>query len=91
MLVDDHVAWNKWPAASGSICCADECGGARVDRPGSAKILAITRGFSMAAMILKCPPQLGPRSMTISKPGAQIIPTIDEAQITEENYPIVFV
>ena len=37
--------------------CAEERGGALVDNPRWARILAITAGSSMAAMIVKGPPQ----------------------------------
>ena len=42
-------------------------GGARVGRPRWLRILTITGGSSMAAMIFKLPPQFGQCSMSMSK------------------------
>ena len=42
-------------------------GGARVGRPRWLRILMITGGSSIAAMIFKAPPQLGQCSMSMSK------------------------
>src|SRR5262249_11972652 len=42
-------------------------GGARVGRPRCLRILTITDGSSMAAMIFKAPPQFGQRLMSISR------------------------
>jgi hypothetical protein len=47
-----QIVWNK------SNRCAGERGGARVGRPRWARILTITGGSSMAAMIFKLP--MGP-------------------------------
>ena len=48
-----QVVWNR------SNRCAGERGGARVGRPRWVRILMITGGSSMAAMIFKLPPQFG--------------------------------
>ena len=56
-----QVVWNR------SNRCAGARGGARVDRPRWLRILTITGGSSMAAMIFKLPPQLGQCSMSMSK------------------------
>ena len=47
-----QVVWNR------SNRCAGARGGARVGRPRWLRILKITGGSSMAAMIFKAPPQL---------------------------------
>src|SRR5215467_7269617 len=56
-----QVVWNR------SNRCAGVRGGARVGRPRWVRILTITGGSSMAAMIFKAPPQLGQCSMSMSK------------------------
>ena len=56
-----QVVWNR------SNRCAGARGGARVGRPRGVRILAITGGSSMAAMIFKAAPQLGQCSMSMSK------------------------
>ena len=56
-----QVVWNR------SNRCAGERGGARVGRPRWARILTITGGSSMAAMIFKAAPQFGQCSMSMSK------------------------
>ena len=56
-----QIVWNK------SNRCAGERGGARVGRPRWARILTITGGSSMAAMLFKLPPQFGQCSMSMSK------------------------
>ena len=56
-----QAAWKK------STRRAGERGGARVGKPKWARILTITGGASIAAMIFKLPPQFGPCSMSISK------------------------
>ena len=54
-----QIVWNK------SNRCAGERGGARVGRPRWLRILTITGGSSIAAMIFKLPPQFGQcRSMS---------------------------
>ena len=54
-----QIVWNK------SNRCAGERGGARVGRPRWARILTITGGSSMAAMLFKLPPQFGQCSMSM--------------------------
>jgi hypothetical protein len=44
-----------------------ERGGARLGKPRWVRILAITAGSSMAAMIFKALPQFGQRSISMSK------------------------
>src|SRR5215813_5840430 len=56
-----QVVWNR------SNRCAGARGGARVGRPRWVRILTITGGSSMAAIIFKAPPQLGQCSMSMSK------------------------
>src|SRR5262245_66489200 len=56
-----QIVWNR------SNRCAGERGGARVGSPKWLRILMITGGSSMAAMIFKALPQLGQCSMSISK------------------------
>ena len=56
-----QVVWNR------SKRCAGARGGARVGRPRWLRILTITGGSSMAAMIFKLPPQFGQWSMSMSK------------------------
>jgi len=56
-----QTVWNK------SNRCAGERGGARAGRPRWLRILTITGGSSMAAMIFKLPPQFGQCSMSMSK------------------------
>ena len=48
-----QIIWNR------SILRAGARGGARVGRPRWLRILSITGGSSMAAMIFKAPPQFG--------------------------------
>ena len=62
-----QAAWKKCPEASHSTRRAGERGGARVGKPKWARILAITGGSSMAAMIFKAPPQFEQCSMSMSK------------------------
>jgi hypothetical protein len=47
--------------------CAGARGGAWVDKPRWLRILTITGGASIAAMIFKAPPQFGQCSMSMSK------------------------
>src|ERR687892_403697 len=56
-----QIVWNK------STRRAGERGGARGGRPRWLRILTITGGSSIAAMIFKAPPQLGQCSTSISK------------------------
>jgi hypothetical protein len=56
-----QIVWNK------SNRCAGERGGARLGRPRWARILTITGGSSMAAMLFKLPAQFGQCSMSMSK------------------------
>ena len=56
-----QIVWNR------SNRCAGARGGARVGRPRWLRILTITGGSSMAAMIFKLPPQFGQCSMSMSK------------------------
>src|SRR5215468_9159861 len=56
-----QIVWNRSTRRAGAR------GGARVDRPRWLRILTITGGSSMAAMIFKAPPQLGQCSTSISK------------------------
>src|ERR671919_1671063 len=56
-----QIVWNK------STRRAGERGGARVGRPRWVRILIITGGSSIAAMIFKAPPQFGHCSMSMSK------------------------
>src|ERR687892_2625933 len=56
-----QIVWNK------STRRAGERGGARGGRPRWLRILTITGGSSIAAMIFKAPPQLGQCSMSMSK------------------------
>ena len=53
-----QAVWNK------SNRCAGARGGARVGRPRWLRILTITGGSSMAAMIFKAPAQFGQWSMS---------------------------
>ena len=62
-----QAAWKKWPEVSHSTRRAGERGGARVGKPKWVRILTITGGASIAAMIFKLPPQFGQCSMSISK------------------------
>src|SRR5262249_17875252 len=55
-----QIGWNR------SKRCAGGRGGSRMDTPKWLRILTITGGSSMAAMIFKLPPQLGQCSMSIS-------------------------
>ena len=57
----DQAAW----VSSGSRTGAR--GGARAGRPRCERILTITAGSSMAAMIFNSPPQFGQCSMSMSK------------------------
>ena len=59
--VKGQAAWNR------STRRAGERGGARVGKPKWARILTITGGSSIAAMIFKLPPHSGQCSMSISK------------------------
>ena len=63
-----QAAWNR------SSRCAGARGGARVGRPRWARILTITGGSSMAAMIFKPAPQFGQCSMSMSKPASVSAP-----------------
>jgi hypothetical protein len=56
-----QIVWNRSTRRAGAR------GGARVGRPRCLRILTITGGFSMAAMIFKAPPQFGQCSMSMSK------------------------
>src|SRR5262249_11656323 len=56
-----QIVWNR------STRRAGERGGARGGSPKWLRILTITGGSSMAAMIFKAPPQLGQCSMSMSK------------------------
>jgi hypothetical protein len=56
-----QIVWNR------STRRAGERGGARVGRPRWLRILMITGGSSMAAMIFKAPPQFGQCSTSMSK------------------------
>src|SRR5262245_53887633 len=56
-----QIVWNR------STRRARERGGARVGRPRWLRILTITGGSSIAAMIFKAPPQFGQCSMLMSK------------------------
>ena len=56
-----QIVWNKSTRRAGAR------GGARVGRPRCLRILTITGGSSMAAMIFKAPPQFGQCSMSMSK------------------------
>jgi hypothetical protein len=58
--VGDQAIWNRWND------CAGDRGGARADKPRDVRILAITVGPTMAAMIFKVPPHWGQCSMSIS-------------------------
>ena len=55
-----QAAWNRGKGRAG------ERGAARAGKPRCARIWTITWGSTMAAMIFKCPPQRGQRSMPIS-------------------------
>jgi hypothetical protein len=59
--VGDQAIWNRWND------CAGDRGGARADKPRDVRILAITVGPTMAAMIFKVPPHWGQCSMSISE------------------------
>jgi len=56
-----QVVWNR------SNRCAGARGGARVDKPRWLRILTITGGSSIAAMIFKAAPQFAQCSMSMSK------------------------
>ena len=56
-----QIVWNRSTRRAGAR------GGARVGRPRWLRILMITGGSSMAAMIFKAPPQFGQCSMSMSK------------------------
>jgi hypothetical protein len=56
-----QIVWNR------STRRASARGGARDGRPRWLRILTITGGSSMAAMIFKAPPQFGQCSMSMSK------------------------
>ena len=56
-----QIVWNRSTRRAGAR------GGARVGKPRWLRILMITGGSSMAAMIFKMPPQCGQCSMSISK------------------------
>src|SRR5262249_3398582 len=56
-----QVVWNRSTRRAGAR------GGARVGRPRWLRILSITGGSSIAAMIFKAPPQLGQCFTSISK------------------------
>jgi hypothetical protein len=56
-----QIIWNRSTRRAGAR------GGARVGRPRWLRILMITGGSSMAAMIFKAPPQFGQCSMSMSK------------------------
>jgi hypothetical protein len=58
--VGDQGSWNRSKARAGAR------GGARADQPRCVRILAITGGSSMAAMIVKGPPHWGQCSRSIS-------------------------
>lgn len=65
-----------------SSACAGERGGARVGKPRCARIVAITVGCLIAAIIVISPPQWGQRSMSIANTRfssrAQLMRTGDE-------------
>ena len=61
-----QIVWDR------SIRRAVARGGARVDRPRWLRILTITGGSSIAAMIFKAPPQFGQRSMSMSRPRPRL-------------------
>jgi hypothetical protein len=63
----DQAAWNRWPEASHSSRRAGARGGSRVGRTRWARMLTITGGASMAAMIFKLPPQFAQCSIAMSK------------------------
>ena len=56
-----QIVWNRSTRRAGAR------GGVRVGRPKWLRILTITGGSSMAAMIFKAPPQFGQFSMSMSK------------------------
>ena len=56
-----QIVWNRSTRRAGAR------GGARVGRPRWLRILMITGGSSIAAMIFKAPPQLGQCSTSMSK------------------------
>jgi len=56
-----QIVWNRSTRRAGAR------GGARVGSPKWLRILMITGGSSMAAMIFKAPPQLGQCSTSMSK------------------------
>jgi len=56
--LEDKTAWNRSNRRAGKP------GGARVGRPRWVRILRITGGSSIAAMIFKLPPQFGQWSMS---------------------------
>src|SRR5215831_14093359 len=56
-----QIVWNRSTRRAGAR------GGARVGRPRWLRILMITGGSSMAAIIFKAPPQSGQCSMSTSK------------------------
>ena len=56
-----QIVWNRANRRAGAR------GGARAGRPRCVRILTITAGSSMAAMIFKLPPQFGQCSMSMSK------------------------
>jgi len=56
-----QAVWNRSNRRAGAR------GGARVGKPIWVRILTITGGSSMAAMIFNAPPQFGQFSMSISK------------------------
>src|SRR5215831_13933108 len=56
-----QIVWNRSTRRAGAR------GGARVDKPKWVRILTITGGSSIAAMIFKAPPQFGQCSTSMSK------------------------
>ena len=65
-----QIVWNRSTRRAGAR------GGARVGRPRWLRILSITGGSSMAAIIFKAPPQLGQCSMSMSKTRlSSLVPT----------------
>ena len=63
-----QIVWNRSTRRAGAR------GRARVGRPRWLRILLITGGSSMAAMIFKEPPQLGQCSMSMSKTRLHAMP-----------------
>ena len=64
-IVRDQASWNRSKARAAAL------GGARADEPGCVRILVMTGGSSMAAMIVKGPPHWGHCSRSISNTRAR--------------------